>query len=233
MEVGAGRAAGTPCSESSKSKTVKEAITSSLLGIGKVLLEGGLSSKEVGDRAKQFFLTDTVLLEWTQRGEFERWSWDETLTAPNLPSLITVNLVDQIRIPVRPESAISSPILSVPTRYFDRLIMKYRISVPGAKAKVSWRYEGVIDFDQDHSLTLDLEESAGWSIGHLDLPQSPQWDDSKKIAQIRMEILSLQDEKISSFDPSDPESQNQSVPGLFAVNYIVFDRNAFSDTFER
>ncbi len=48
-----------------------------------------------------------------------------------------------------------------------------------------------------------------------------------------MEILSLQDEKISSFDPSDPESQNHSVPGLFAVNYIVFDRNAFSDTFER
>jgi len=42
-----------------------------------------------------------------------------------------------------------------------------------------------------------------------------------------MEILSLQDEKISSFDPSDPESQNHSVPGLFAVSYIVFDRNAF------
>lgn len=233
VEVGAGRPAGTPCSESGKSKTLKEAITSSLLGIGKVLLESGLSSKEVGERAKQLFLTDTVLLEWAQREELERWSWDETLTAPNLPSLMTVNLVDQIRIPLRPESAISSPLLSVPTRYFDRLIMKYRISVPGAKAKVSWRYEGVTDFDQDHSLTFDLEESAGWSIGHLDLAQSPQWDDSKNMAQIRMEILSLQDKKISSFDPSDPGSQNQSVPGLFAVSYIVFDRNAFSDTFER
>ena len=61
---------GVTCEESTESKTVKEATAATLFGVAKVLLSGGLSSKKIGDQAKQLFMTETVLLEWGGKAAF-------------------------------------------------------------------------------------------------------------------------------------------------------------------
>ena len=100
---------GTLCSESTVSKTVGQAVTASLLGIGKTLFSDGFNSQRVGDRAKQLFLTNTVLLEWSRVADFERWNWNKTLAEPLLPKLLTENLRDQIQLAVCQRFGICEP----------------------------------------------------------------------------------------------------------------------------
>jgi hypothetical protein len=223
------------CSESSDSKDLKQSITSSLFGIGKVLFSGGVNSKQIGDKAKQLFLTDTVLLEWSRKGDFERWDWDKGPTAKSLPSLITENFIDQLRIPLLENFVFSSPKFNAPTRYFDSVVMKYRCSLDGARAKVYWTYDDMTGFDEEHSQSMELKRSEGWSVGRIDLLQSQQWDKSKSIAQIKVEIVSPANEKLATVDPSKPleAPAASSSSSQFVINYIIFDRNSFSDTFER
>lgn len=85
---------GTLCSESAVNKTIGQSVTSSLLGIGKTLLSGGFNKERIGDRAKQLFLTNTVLLEWARLTDFERWSWNKTLAEPLLPKGSRINKLD-------------------------------------------------------------------------------------------------------------------------------------------
>lgn len=231
IEAQAGGKPAPTCAESADSKDLKQSITSSLFGIGKVLFSGGLSSQQIGDKAKQLFLTDTVLLEWSRKGDFERWNWDKT--AKSLPSVITDNFIDQLRIPLLQNFVFSSPRFKAPTRYFDSVVLKYKCSLEGAKAKVYWTYDDMADFDENHSLAIALKKSEGWNIGRIDLLQSQQWDKTKTIGQLKVEILSPTNEKLATLDPHKPVDPEASSSSQFVINYIVFDRNSFSDTFER
>jgi hypothetical protein len=221
------------CVESTDNKNIKQAITSSIFGIGKVLLSDGLSSKQVGDKAKQLFLTDAVLLEWARKNDFEHWEWDKTVAEKNRPALITENLVEELQIPFLKNFTFSSPKFNAPTRYFDSIVMRYRCSLSGAKVKVYWTYQDAPEFDELRSQSIDLKPSDKWVIGRVDLSQSPQWNKSKSIAQIKLEILSPTNEKLATIDPGKTPKQETLAQGQFAINYIVFDRNSFSDTFER
>jgi len=224
---------GPTCEDSPESKTVKEAATSTLFGVAKVLLSGGLSSKKIGDQAKQLFMTETVLLEWAGKVEFERWDWNKSLTAPLLPSFPNIKLVEEMRIPVVQNFAFSSPGFKAPTRYFDSLILKYRASENNIMAKIYWRYEDMTEFDETHSQSASLKKSDQWIRERIDLTGSKNWDKGKTITQIKIEIFSPSDQKLATISPVTSGSQPISISGQVLINYIIFDRNSFSDTFER
>jgi hypothetical protein len=113
------------------------------------------------------------------------------------------------------------------------VVLKYKCSLEGAKAKVYWTYEGVTEFDEVHSQAVDLKKSDQWSIGTIDLMQSQNWDKSKTVAQIKVEIVSPTNQMLATVDPNRPKGQEASTSSQFVINYIIFDRNSFSDTFER
>ncbi len=233
VDPGNGSKNGTLCSESSESKNVKEAAASTLFGIGKVLFSGGLSSKSIGDRAKQLFMTDTVLLEWAKKEDFERWEWNKALVASNLPSVVTESLTDQMRIPLLENFLFSSPHFKAPARYFDSLVVRYKYPLDGARAKVYWTYDDMTDFDETYSQSLNLTKAEKWKMARIDLAQSKQWDKTKTVSQIRVEILSSQGEKLATVDPTKPSAASNDTSIPFVINYIIFDRDSFADTFER
>ncbi len=219
------------CSESTESKNVKEALASTLFGIGKVLFSGGLNQKNVGDKARQLFLTDTVLLEWADKNEFERWDWNKDLAKPNLPSIVTENFVEQMRIPLLQSFSFASPVFNAPTRYFDSLVMKYKCSAEGIQARLYWKYADMQDFDENHTGVLVLKKSDRWVLGSLDLSKLKEWDTSRSISRIKLEIFSSANQKLATINPS--QGNTSSASNEVVVNYIIFDRNSFSDTFER
>ncbi|MCI0622437.1 MAG: hypothetical protein L0387_12380 [Acidobacteria bacterium] len=224
---------GTLCSESAVSKTLGQSVATSLLGIGKTLFSGGFNSQRIGDRAKQLFLTNTVLLEWSRLADFERWSWNKSLAEPLLPKLLTENLRDQIQLSFAKDLGFSSPALNVPARYFDSLVMNYKCAVEGATGRVFWMYEGMKVFDEAHSTSFPLKKSDGWAADGVDLSKSERWDRNLNIVQLKLEILGPNQETLASVDPAKADAAAQASSNLLVINSIIFDRHAFSDTFER
>ena len=226
-----GKEVASLCAESTESKNVKEAVTSTLFGIGKVLFSGGLNQKNIGDTAKQLFLTDTVLLEWADKSDFERWDWNKDLAKPNLPSLVTDNFMNQMRIPLLQNFSFASPLFNAPSRYFDSLVMKYKCSVEGIQARLYWKYVDMQDFDESHSGGLLLKKSDRWLLDSMDLSKLKEWDKSKTISKIKLEIISPNKEKLATINPSQGDTSFAS--NEVVVNYIIFDRDSFADTFDR
>ena len=224
---------GTLCSESTVSKTIGQSVTASLFGIGKALFSGGFNSQQVGDRAKQLLLTNTVLLEWSRVADFERWSWNKTLAEPLLPKLLTENLRDQIQLSFAKDLGFSSPALNVPARYFDSIVMNYRCAVDGAAGRVYWMYEGMKEFDEKHSMSFPLKKGDSWAAEAVELSKSDSWDQTLNIVQLKLELLGPNQEKLASVDPSKATAAAEASSNLLVVNSIIFDRHAFSDTFAR
>ncbi|MEW5977578.1 MAG: hypothetical protein AB1898_17430 [Acidobacteriota bacterium] len=220
------------CSESSVSQDLKQSATSTLLGIGKILFSGGLSRKQVGDKARQLFLSDAVLLEWSSQTEFEQWHWDKPVEGLS-PAVVTEGISSQLRIPLLQNFNFSSPRIRAPAQYFDSLVMKYKCSVAGARAKVFWVYEGMETFDENYSETFDLKKADDWALTRIELSRSRQWDRSKSVGQLKIEVLSPTNEKIASIDSRFLGSPTPTTNNQFVINYIIFDRSAFADTFAR
>jgi len=218
------------CTESKVSTNVRNSITSSLIGIARVLTGGGRQVSQTGANARQLFLGDTALLEWSRNDDFERWSWDKTLTV--LPSLKKEGLAEEFAIPLQGAFAFLSPSFKVATRYFDSVIMKYRCALPSAeetKATVFWTYVESEEFTEEQSASIPVCSSPDWAIARIDLAGSPAWDATKTIYKLKMEIISANNEKVTTIDPQNPVSDTPE----FVLNYLVFDRAAFSDTFQR
>jgi len=224
---------GTLCSESTVSKTIGESVAASLLGIGKALFSGGFNSQQVGDRAKQLLLTNTVLLEWSRLADFERWSWNKTLAEPLLPKLLTENRRDQIQLSFAKDLGFSSPALNVPARYFDSIVMNYKCAVDGATGRIFWMYEGMKEFDETHSMSFLLKKCDNWAAEGVDLSKSESWDRNLNVVQLKLELLGPSQEKLASVDPTKATAATQASSNLLVVNSIIFDRHAFSDTFAR
>jgi hypothetical protein len=138
-----------------------------------------------------------------------------------------------MRIPLLQNFSFNSPIFRAPTRYFDSLVMKYRCAIEGAKAKFYWRYEDMEDFDESHSQVMNLRKSDRWVIDALDLSKSDRWDRAKTLGRVKVEILSPSNQKLVTLNPASAQGKSSQVSDQVIVNYIVFDRDAFADTFER
>ncbi len=219
-----GRSAGSPCSESTTSKTVKSALNSSLLGIAKALTVGGLSKEQIGAQAKQLFVSDAPLLEWSSRGELEAWSWDKTLAS--LPSLITNGLRDELHVPLTNGLSFDSPVFKAPTRYFDSLVLNYR-SKNDVRARVSWSYEGATDFNEAQSIVAALTRSETPKIAQVRLAGSKGWDATRTVQKIRITIDAADNATAGAAASRSTDTEQ------LVLSYLVFDRNSFSDTFER
>ncbi len=224
---------GTLCSESAVSKTIGQSVATSLLGISKTLFSGGFNQQQVGDRAKQLFLNGAVLLEWWRLADFQNWSWNKGLAESLVPKLLTENARDQIQLPIVQALGFSSPVLQAPARYFHSLVLNYNCSREGISARAYWMVEGMTEFDEAHSVVTPLRKSDDWISDRIDFLKSPQWDTSKTVTQIRLDIVGPNQEKLASVDPTKPDATTQSSLGFLVINSIVLDRYAFSDTFER
>ena len=223
---GDARNAGSPCAESTTSKTVKTALASSLLGIGRAITDKGLTTGDIGGSAKQLFLGNNPLLEWAQKAQFQQWTWDQSLKA--LPSIVTQGLRDEMRIPSLAGFSLTSPSFNAPTRYFDSIVVRYRTPLEGLRARVVWSYDPTGDFTDDLSMTAPIARAEAPTIAQIKLRDSPKWDPSKTILRLKMLIESAAGVVAEASPGAAPSSSDQ-----FTINYLVFDRDAFSDTFER
>jgi hypothetical protein len=219
-----GNSATNMCSASKVSQTVKGSIATSLLGIARAVTSGGLS--QAGANAKKLFLGDTALLEWSRNADFEKWSWDKALAVS--PTFKKEGLQEEMSIPLKSPFAFSSPGFKVASRYFDSVVMKYRCAVPNAKATVFWTYVENPDFYSDLSASIPICGKSDWVISSINLTGAKSWDSSKTVVKIKIEITAG-DQKIATIDPARGESDSPE----FVLNYLVFDRAAFSDTFQR
>jgi hypothetical protein len=221
-----GRSASQPCAASATSKTVKGALTQSLLGIGRALTDRGLTTGDIGGQAKQLFLGNNPLLEWAQKAQFQQWTWDQSLKA--LPSIVTQGLRDEMRIPSLTGFALTSPSFNAPTRYFDNLVLRYRTPLDGLRAKVVWSYEATGEFSDELSVIAPIAKAEAPRIAQIRLRDSAKWDPSKTILRLKMSIESAAGVVAEASPGGETTSTDQ-----FTINYVVFDRDAFSDTFER
>ncbi len=221
-----GRNASQPCAESATNKTVKGALASSLLGIGRAVTDRGLTTGDVGAQARQLFLGNNPLLEWAQKTQFQQWTWDQSLKA--LPSIVTQGLRDEMRIPSLAGFSLTSPSFNAPMRYFDNLVLRYRTPLEGLRARVVWSYDPAGDFSDELSMTAPIARADAPAIAQIRLRDSPKWDPSKTILRLKMLIESATGVVAEAAPGGAPTSSDQ-----FTINYLVFDRAAFSDTFER
>jgi len=221
-----GRNADQPCVESTTSKTVKTALASSLFGIGRALTDKGIATSDIGGQARQLFLGNNPLLEWAQKAQFQQWTWDQSLKA--LPSIVTQGLRDEMRIPSLAGFSLTSPSFNAPTRYFDSIVVRYRTPLEGLRARVVWSYEQAGDFTDELSMTAPIARADAPAIAQIRLRDSPKWDASKTILRLKMLIESTAGVVAEASPGGAPTTSDQ-----FTINYLVFDRDAFSDTFER
>jgi hypothetical protein len=219
-----GRSVGPVCSAAAASKTVRGALAESLLGIGRAVTAEGLSRGQMGAQARRLFLSDAVLLEWAKTGQFEAWRWDTALkAAPRLAS----GLRDELQLPVAAGTWFVSPDIKAPTRYFDSLVMRYRTPLTGLSAKVSWVYDVADEFSDDLSVTTPLAGATSSGAVAVRLSDSPKWDRAQTVQRIRVTIESAAGTVATATPDRLPDEEQ------FAVSQIVFDRDAFSNTFER
>ncbi|HET9269837.1 MAG TPA: hypothetical protein VFO31_16785 [Vicinamibacterales bacterium] len=221
-----GRNAGQPCAESTTSKTVTGALTQTLLGIGRAVTDKGLTTSDIGAQSKQLFLGNNPLLEWAQKAQFQQWTWDQSLKS--LPSIVTQGLRDEMRIPSLAGFSLTSPSFNAPTRYFDNLVLRYRTPLDGLRARVVWSYDQDGAFSDELSVTAPLSRADAPAIAQIRLRESPKWDESKTILRLKMLIESSTGIVAEVSPGAAPSSSDQ-----FTISYLVFDRDAFSDTFAR
>ena len=89
-------------------------------------------------------------------------------------------------------------------------------------------YDQAGDFSDELSMTTPIARADAPSIAQVRLRDSPKWDPSKTILRLKMLIESNSGVVAEASPGAAPTSSDQ-----FTINYLVFDRAAFSDTFER
>ncbi|HEY6506671.1 MAG TPA: hypothetical protein VIY56_01580, partial [Vicinamibacterales bacterium] len=219
------RTAAPLCRQAEASKTVRASLLSSLFGIGRAITADGLGREQVGGRARQLFLGNAVLLEWASSSGFQQWSWDETLSA--LPRVISDGARDELRLPRAAGSSFVSPTVSAPSRYFDSVVLRYRTSLEGLTARVAWVYDAGAEFSNDLSVTVPLREAPLSGAAVVRLGESPRWDRNQTVQRVRVSIESATG-TVATAEPGNLPDSDQ-----LAISQIVFDRDAFSNTFEQ
>ncbi len=219
------RTAAPLCQEAEASKTVRGALVSSIFGIGRAITADGLGRGQIGGRARQLFLSNAVLLEWASSSEFQRWSWDETLSV--LPRVISDGARDELRLPRAAGSSFVSPMVSAPSRYFDSVVLRYRTPLEGLTARVAWVYDAGAEFSNELSMTVPLRAAALSGSAVVRLSESPRWDRNQTVQRVRVTIESAAGTVATATPGNLPDSDQ------LAISQIVFDRDAFSNTFEQ
>jgi hypothetical protein len=134
-----------------------------------------------------------------------------------------------MRIPLLANFALSSPLFRVSSRYFDSIILKYKCSLEGTTAQVYWTTEGSPDFTEANSASMPIQKTDKWVTGRINLGESKTWDKTKSVVRLKIEIVTPDNVKVATIDPATKTSDSPQ----FVLNLMVFDRDSFSNTFER
>jgi hypothetical protein len=213
------------CQRSATATTVKGSIIGSLFGIGRAITADGLGRGQIGGQARQLFLSNTVLLEWAKGEEFQKWSWDQALAA--VPQIISDGVRGELRLPRAAGVAFASPDIQAPSRYFDTLVLRYRTPLDGLSARVSWVHDAATPFSNELSVTVPLPRAASAGAAAVRLRDNAKWDPGRTVAKVQVTIESAT-ATVATATPGDLPNTEQ-----LAISQIVFDRDAFSNTFER
>ena len=219
------RTAAPLCQQAEASKTVRGALISSILGIGRAITADGLGREQIGERARQLFLSSAVLLEWAGSSGFQQWSWDETLGT--LARVTSDDTRDELRLSRAAGTSFVSPLVSAPSRYFDSVVLRYRTPLEGLTARVAWVYDAGAEFSNDLSLTVPLPGAPLSGAAVVRLSESPRWDRNQTVQRVRVTIESATGTVATATPGNLPDSDQ------LAISQIVFDRDAFSNTFEQ
>ena len=209
---------------------MSEAVTGSLLGIARILFSGGLKKDEIGKRAGNLFLTNTVLLEWAGRSGLQNWSWIQTGPLEFLPSFSLDNRVELLRIPVIRAPELISPAFNAPARYFDHLVIRYRAR-EAVRAKFFWQYENSTDSEEICSAALEFRKSNVWIAERFDLSQLEGWDADRNVIRIKLDLLEPDGREDVETNDLTERADHETFP--LDIHYLIFDRSAFADTFSR
>lgn len=218
------------CQQSRESTTLSEAVTGTLLGVARILFSGGLKKDEIGKRAGNLFLTNTVLLEWAGKSGLQNWSWIQTGPVEFLPSFSLDNRVELLRIPVIRAPELISPAFNAPARYFDRLVIRYRAREV-VRGKLFWQYENSTDFEETCSAALEFRKSKVWIAERFDLSHLEGWDADRNVIRIKLDLLEPDGREDAETDNLTERADHETFP--LEIHYLIFDREAFADTFSR
>ena len=109
------------------------------------------------------------------------------------------------------------------------LVRASRGTAPGRPltARVAWVYDAGAEFSNDLSVTAPLRETplSGAAVVHLS--ESPRWDRNQTVQRVRVTIESAAGTVATATPGNLPDSDQ------LAITQIVFDRDAFSNTFEQ
>jgi hypothetical protein len=106
--------------------------------------------------------------------------------------------------------------------------MKYQCPLEGATARVYWTTEDSPEFSDKNSASTPIQKADRWTMLRMDLSQVPTWDKMKSVVKIKIEIVTPDNVKVATIDPATGKSDSPQ----FVLNFMVFDRTSFSDTFE-
>ena len=163
-----------------------------------------------------------------RRTQFQQWTWDQSLKA--LPSIVTRGAARRdADSRAWPASRSTSPSFNAPTRYFDNLVLRYRTPLEGLRARVVWSYDPTGDFSDELSMT-DADRARRGARDRADPPaRQPQVGCRRRRSCGSRCSSSRPTGVVAEASPGGaPTSSDQ-----FTISYVVFDRDAFSDTFER
>jgi len=108
------------------------------------------------------------------------------------------------------------------------VVLRYRTPLEGLRARVVWSYDPAGDFSDELSVTAPIARADAPRITQIRLSDSDKWDPSKTVVRIKVLIESPAGVVAEAAPGGATATSDQ-----FAINYVVFDRAAFSDTFER
>jgi hypothetical protein len=123
--------------------------------------------------------------------------------------------------------AFSSPSFKVSSRT-DSIIMKYKCSLDGATARGT-DHGGVSRLYGTNSASIPVQKTDKWVTGRINLGEIKTWDKAKSIVKLKIEVVTPDNVKVATIDPNAKTSDSPQ----FVLNLLVFDRDSFSDTFER
>jgi radical SAM superfamily enzyme YgiQ (UPF0313 family) len=94
---------------------------------------------------------------------------------------------------------------------------------------VYWTTEGSPDFTEANSASMPIQKTDKWVTGRINLGEIKTWDKTKSVVRLKIEIVTPDNVKVATIDPATKTSDSPQ----FVLNLMVFDRDSFSNTFER
>ena len=214
------------CTESATNKDVKNAVTSSLFGIARALSRAEAVVTQVGRTRNNSSLG--VALFWNGRA-MPTSSAGTGTTLAAAPSIVKNGFANEMRIPLlwptSPSRARLSKCRAATSTHHHEIQMFARWS-DSASVLDHGEVAGIY---RKNSASIPVQKTDKWVTGRINLGEIKTWDKAKSIVKLKIEVVTPDNVKVATIDPNAKTSDSPQ----FVLNLLVFDRDSFSDTFER